>query len=160
MALPYIWLGVWLKDGSTVEANVNGSSAAATYKYTVAAGDLLELERMLIYIKDFGKFDADLYGNGAILTNGILITIERADGSSVDLVDGEPVKTNAHWAALCHDLVFHDTGTGDVVATARWTFARAGGPLVLEAGDSIEVVIQDNLTVLTGHRFQIQGLLF
>jgi len=145
----------WLKDGSTVEANVNGASVAKVYKYEVAATRTLSLERMIVYIKDTGTFDADLYGNGAILGNGILVSVEYADGTSLDLLDGEPVKTNSHWAALCHDVTYHDIGTGDNIATVRWTFGRAGAPLILEVGDSIEVTIQDNLTVLTGQRFQI-----
>lgn len=150
----------WLREGANIKANVDGSSVAKVYKYTVGAGDTLELERMIVFIKDTGTFDADLYGNGAVLTNGILVKVVYADGSDdLDLLDGLPIKTNGEWQGLCHDFNHNKIGTGDEVASVRWTFAKSGAPLVLETGDSFQVTIQDNLTVLTDHRFQIQGIL-
>lgn len=151
----------WLRNAAvSAEANVNGSSTPVDFFYTVPAGDTVDIERLIIYVKDFGTFDADLYGNGAVLTNGIDVKVVRSGGAEEDLLDGLPVKTNAEWMALAHDFIYNNIGTGDNVATVRWTFGKSGVPLRLEAGDRFVVTINDDLTVLTGHRFQIQGVAY
>lgn len=152
----------WLRNASSaIEANVDGSSTPVEFYYTVPAGDTLDIARLLVYIKDFGTFDADLYGNGAVLTNGIDVKVERAGAlPDEDLLDGESIKTNAEWQGLAYDFIYNDIGTGDNVASVRWTFARMGKPLRLEAGDRFVVTVNDNLTVLTAHRFQIQGIAY
>jgi hypothetical protein len=147
----------WLREsGGSRDANVNGSITPVLFEYTVTEGHA-DITRMIVAITDSGTFDATLYGNRVVLVNGIKVQIIRDGAVLLDLLDGEPVLSNTDWAALCHDFTYHDIGTGDNRATIRWTFAHAGSPLSLQVGDTLRVTVQDDLTELTGHYFQIQG---
>lgn len=156
----YLNVFKWLRDGANIEANVDGSSVPKVYQYTVGPGDTLLMYRMIVSYSDSGTFDASFYGNGATLNNGLLVKVVYADSSELDLLDGAPILSNHDWESMCYDFRYHDYGVGDGVATVRWTFANSGNPILLEAGDSFQVVVQDNLTVLTGQRFNIQGCFF
>jgi hypothetical protein len=147
----------WLREtGGSRDAAVNGSSTPEVFEW-VAPEDQALISRLIVSYVDTGTFDAALYGNGIILTNGIKVEVIEADDTVLDLLDAEPIKSNGDWQSLSYDFAYNDIGTGDNVATIRWTFSRAGRPLVLHAGDRFRVTIQDDLTGLTSHYFQIQG---
>lgn len=151
----------WLRNSSNqLEANVNGSSTPVEFFYTIPAGDTYDIARLLVYIKDSGTFDADLYGNGAVLTSGMEIKVERLGLPDQDLLDGVTIKTNAEWQSVAYDFSYNSIGSGDNVASVRWTFAKSGKPLRLEAGDRFVITVNDNLTVLKGHRFHVQGIAY
>lgn len=149
----------WLREsGGSREANVNGSSTPVLFEYEAPESSIF-LERMIISIIDFGAHDAALYGNGIILTNGIKVEVIEDDGSvHLDLLDGETIKSNGDWHAVCYDYTYHDIGTGDSIGTVRWTFGRTGEPLQLFEGEILRVTIQDDLTGLSNHTFQVQGV--
>jgi hypothetical protein len=147
----------WLREsGGSRDANVNGSSTPVLFEYT-STEDHVNVTRMLVTITDAGTFDALLYGNRVVLVNGIKVEIIRDGAVHLDLLDGEEITSNTDWAAICHDFTYHDIGSGDNRATVRWTFKHSGHPLTLLTGDILRVTIQDDLTGLTGHYFQIQG---
>ncbi len=147
----------WLREeGGSRDANVNGSSTPVLFEYT-ATEDHVDVARMIVTITDTGTFDATLYGNRVVLVNGIKVEVIRDGAVLLDLLDGHPIHNNTDWAAMCHDFVYYDIGTGDNRATVRWTFAHSGYPLSLREGDTLRVTIQDDLLTLSGHYFQIQG---
>jgi hypothetical protein len=146
----------WLREsGGSRDAAVNGSSTPVVFEW-VSTEDHAYISRLVVSYVDTGTFDAALYGNGIILTNGISVEVVE-NGTVLDLLDGETVKSNADWQAVSYDFHYNDIGQGDNVASIRWTFARAGHPLELNEGDSLRVTIQDDLTGLTSHYFQLQG---
>jgi len=51
-----------------------------------------------------------------------------------------------------------DYGSGDNFLAGRWTFRKAGEPLLLLPGNSFRVTVNDDLTGLVEHYFCIQGL--
>lgn len=145
-------------DGTGTK-NAIGTHAAAAEEYYIAgpSSGRLTIERMIVYVKDGAAFSAEKYGGAAALTNGILVKV-TTEGELVDLTDGVPVKTNAGWSRLCHDVSFHTTGAGDDAMSVRWTFAKSGKPLVLKsATDKLAVIINDDVDVLTEHYFMVQG---
>ena len=147
----------WLREsGGSRDASVNGLGTPVLFEY-LCTEDHVDVTRMIVTITDSGTFDALLYGNRVVLVNGIKVEIIRDGEVHLDLLDAEPILSNTDWAAMCHDFTYHDIGTGDNRATIRWTFAHSGFPLVLLDGDILRVTIQDDLTTLTGHYFQIQG---
>jgi hypothetical protein len=149
----------WLRNGDSRDANVNGSSTPVEFSYTVPAGSTLAIARMIIYIQDTGNFNAAQYGNGVILTEGIDIEHLTPEAVTYDLLDGEDILTNGHWAAMSHDLSYLSFGTGDNIATVRWSFDKTGAPLILHEGHTFIVRVNDDLTTLSAHHFNIQGLL-
>ncbi len=143
---------VWLRNGSTIDAAVNGSGTPVDYSYTVPAGEQMDIERMLVFIQDGGRFDAAKYGNNITMSTGIEVV-----ANGMDLLDSVDIVHNADWAAMCFDFAHFTMGTGDEAASVRWTFGKAGAPLRLTAGQSLTITINDNLAPLTEHRFNIQG---
>lgn len=143
-------------DGTgSIDMNVNGSVTPVTFKVTAAANELLIVNRAIIFIKDSGSLDADSYGNGLALTNGITGSVIKSDATEIPMFGQHPVKTNGDWAAYCYDIADHSFGIGDSILSARYTFTRDGGPIGLMPGDSLEVYINDDLTGLTGHHIRL-----
>lgn len=117
------------------------------------------LERMLIFIQDTGAFDADSYGNGISLANGIVVRVQDDSDTLLNLTAGKPIKTNAQWTRLCYDVSLSNYGTGDESAGVRWTFSKAGHPLRLDGSknERLEVVLNDSFVDLVDHTFLVQG---
>ncbi len=143
-------------DGTgTKNAVLDGSVTPQTIKYTATA--FVVIYRMLILIGDSTAPAAGNYGDVATLTNGIDVEVEM-NGTTVDLLDGISIKSNLDWARQCYDVGLSSYGTGTNFITVRWTFERAGVPIPMYPGDDLTVTINDDLTGLTDHYFQLQGV--
>jgi len=142
-------------DNKNANKDYNGSAA----EFTFTATENTKLERMIVYVEDAGGFDAGAYGNSVVLTNGISVEVVTHDGTQhIDLTDGLPIKTNAHWSRLCYDVNYIDYGTGNNAIAVRWTFAKSGAPLYLPIGYKLVVNVSDTLTGLVDHTFMVQGV--
>ncbi len=155
---PYINDFVFLRNGGSEDANVDGSSTPVEFSYTVPAGDTFWANRMVVLYEDTGGFSASIYGAESVLANGIGLKLVFADGSEQDLMDGVPLKSNAEWAGRCYDWAYIATGQGNNFAAARWTFGETGRPIQLNEGEKIVVTINDNMLFLVSQTFQIQGV--
>jgi len=147
-------------DGTgTKDAIGNYSAAAADFFIAPPAGQRYYLARLLVVIED-GAAGFDTGDYGAItsgLTNGIVAKWVRS-GTTHDLTDGVPVKTNVGWAAQCYDVALQTFGAGNSFLTVRWTFERRGvGILLTNPEDKFVLTLNDDLSTLVQHRFQVQG---
>jgi len=150
-------------DGTNAAANVNGSVTPVPFYAGPATGKVWELERMVVEVRDSLPFNVENYGNVATLSNGITLQVKRGGvgGTEVlDLVDGSPIKSGVGWASHCYDYEYKDHGTGDNFFVVRWTFSKAGIPLKLDGfhNDVLVATINDDLTALVDHEFNIQGI--
>ena len=129
--------------------------------YTCKQGrQQLCIYRMIVHIEDVGKFVSNRYGYDLVLTEGIHIAVHSEDESErVDLDGSENVFTNAGWGALCYDTRVDQYGTGNATGSlsVRWTFANAGAPISMSAGEHFVVTLNDDFTGLEPHTFLIQG---
>lgn len=150
----------FLSTDGTATGTKDMATTADEY-YITDSDSTLEIARMIVSYQDGTGGLGNEYGNlNAALTNGILVQVRARDGSTVrkDLLDGIPVKQNADWARYCYDFqIFKFSGADDIFA-ARWTFAKSGEPLILEPGQRLSMIIQDDLTNLTDHYALIQGV--
>ena len=120
----------------------------------------LEIYRMIVSYQDAGGGVVSEYGNlGAALTTGIEVKVIKRDGTTVrdDLLDGLPIKTNGEWARVCYDVNRLDWGAGEDLFCVRWTFEKGGKPLSLEPGQSLRMIVNDDLSLLTNHFAIVQG---
>jgi hypothetical protein len=142
----------------TYDAVGDYSGAAEEFYYEAPAGGAT-IERMLVSIGDTVGMQAQEYGNlGAALTNGIVVEIQDEDGVvNVVLTGQAPVHTNSEWGALCYDVDLKSWGSGNELLVVRWTFARSGESVRLNAGQKLVVRLNDSFTGLLSHRFMIQG---
>lgn len=143
-------------DGSG-DTNAVGNYVSATEFYiSPAVNKTLEIHRLLVHLTDTGSLDANTYGNGVVLTNGIQISL--TNGTGTRFITTNPITNNGDWGSQCYDsqaLVF---GQGDESLNARWTFTRAGVPLTLTSpSHRLSVILNDDFTGLNEHVFTVQG---
>jgi len=84
---------------------------------------------------------------------------DRQNNVLCNLSDNDPVKSNAHWGRHCYDIdvkSWGNTPTNELLV-GRWTFEKCGQPVVLQPDEKIKIVLNDDLTGLIAHHFQIQG---
>lgn len=147
-------------DGTgTKNAIGNYAGSPTEFKVTAQPNEYLSIERVLVGLSDAGTFDSGGYGNGLALTNGISAYVTDNLGTIVYYLTDEdnPIKTNGDWAHTCYDLTVHAFGSGDQYMAVRWTFARAGQPIELLPGWSVNFLLEDSMIHLTGQYFQLQG---
>ena len=146
-------------DGSgIVEAVGNYSATPTSFKISASEG-ACTIERLIIMIEDTGSFDSGRYGNGLSLINGVRVYLKNATDEVLEEFTSFPILTNGDWAGHCHDFNHFNWGTGNEVASIRWTFSKSGQPIRvrLGLGEYFEVYLNDDFTGLVKHRFTIQG---
>jgi len=150
-------------DGTgTTSAIGNYASTAETFELVAGpASPSLVVRRMLVTVRDSGAFDAELYGNGVELPNGLTLHVADADDVLLYSLTPTPIVRNADWTSVCYDAQILTWGIGDEFLAVRWTFAKSmhdsEGGIVLEAGDKLVLTANDDLTSLIDHTFTCEG---
>lgn len=145
-------------DG-TGTINATGNYAAGVENFYFESTGYAEIHRMLVHIVDTTGMSVEKYGNiNGGLTNGIrLITADADLVQTCELTAQIPVKNNGEWAGMCYDANLLTWGAGNQQLAVRWTFTRSGAPIKLGPGESLRIVLNDDLTGLVEHHFMIQG---
>ena len=154
------WISSYMTNGSTIHAVGNYAGAVEQFKF--APTRRVSVHRLIAYIQDTGNFSVSTYGNGLVLTVGIRLVVRAADDSLIQAIDGgEPIKSNADWSSLCYDINYHSFGVGDNALAVRWTFERAGAPILIDGtlGEYLAMELNDSFLTLTDHTFCVQGLI-
>jgi len=149
------YLSIHLQAASVVNMAVDGSSTPVEYSYTVPVGKKLMLNRGFLAIED--GVTAFAPGNfGAIsgpLGNGLEISI-TPNGESKQVL--ETWQTNRQIRDSMFD--FDQQFKADGAYIGRWTFSKdIGSSFVLNAGDKISALNQDDLTGLDYLSIRIKG---
>lgn len=149
-------------DGSgTINLVGNYASAAAEFYYT-NPNHTVQIERMIVMVEDTGNMSGDYYGSTAsALTNGIKLQVRDNNGNILtDIMAGAPILTNNDWQGKCHDLILPIwAAAGNKNYSVRWTFSKSGKPIVLAPDWRLSLILNDDLTGLVKHRYQVQGKL-
>lgn len=151
-------------DGTGESDFVGDYSGAPAYFYIQPpVGEEYYLSRIMVQITDQGSFDANLYGNGVALVNGITIEIKRGGPTGTvlkSLTATKPIKRNADWGRFCYDVDVKTWGSGPQVLVARWTLAKVGAKVRLRGTDQqcLVFTLNDSFTALIDHTFNIQSL--
>lgn len=147
----------------SVDLNVNGSVTPSTFSVpnlgaAFQSPDVV-ITRIMIQITTtsavgFGDF-GDISGG---LTNGIVL---RKNNDIISNIWN--VKKNSDFALLAYDYTPYDTtnpGIGIYGIAIRYTFGsmdKHGTSVKLAVGESLELIIQDNLSTLLSFRVMAQG---
>lgn len=137
--------------------NVDGSSTPQIFQIGGSASELdIDITRIMGYIQSGSAMDDSLFGSLAALTKGCLL--RRADGTLENLWH---VKTNGDLALIGFDFTYTPNApSGSFGARFRITYAgqdKHGVSIRLAAGDSLQFLIQDNLTGLEVFNLMGQG---
>lgn len=150
-----------LLNGASRNMNVDGLSASANFKYTVPAGKYVELRRINIIIEDDKVDPADFGGIAGELTNGIEVkAFDSGDSVLIDFCNGFPIKTNIEWGLLVGVDSIVQSGTGDDGLLIRFSLRRGSEATQLNAGEYLQITVNDNLTTITKFHAFLQGKIF
>lgn len=150
----------YLKDGSSVEMNVNGSVTAVDFDYTVPAGLYLELYKMTMMMTDGEIRWGDFAGLGTALTNGIEIQVLDSDENLLlDVTNSEDIKANEDLGFLAGTDAIRAGSAGDTAYIADMVVAVGQHPMVLAPGSIVRAKVQDDLTGVSYLRTSIHGRL-
>ena len=124
--------------------------------YTFKALSVIEAWRVIITLQD-ERLPIDGYGNGPPLESGINFFLCRAGGTFDSLLEHDPfgrapeevrIHTSFEWAEHCYDETdkggrrfFCRDGRPVEVAWFRFTFSKAGAPIIMAPGDMLELEI-------------------
>lgn len=147
--------------GSGVTAHMVGGSSGVTELFLSTARNYpFVVTRMIIQVEDGAGFDASDYGSIAGgLANGLRLFVLDENGAvQTEMTDANhTIKQNVDWPGYCYDARLDTYGAGNSTLSARWTFGRAGRPLILPANWQVAVMGQDDFSGLVDHHFLIQG---
>jgi len=144
---------------ATDNMNVDGSSTTQIFSIgPVGGGAAVEIDitRLLGFIADGVAMDDGKFGGISALTNGVVL---RHNNDVLTNIWNS--KTNGDFGLLCYDIAYTDKApAGENGFRFRNTYAgpsKHGVTIRLEAGDTLEVLIQDDLTGLTDFNMMAQG---
>lgn len=143
------------------ELDVDGSSTTQIFKVSVPAlnEDLqLDIARLSLVMTHSAAGDDSKFGSLSALTNGIVIRSTSNGGTTVR--NAWNAKTNGDLAVLSGNKLTYESRAGGGEFSTRTTYAITGehGVAVrLASGDSIEILIQDDLSSLSSLRLVAAG---
>ncbi len=141
---------------STIELAVNGSSTRQTFEIANPFETAEDITRIMFLMLTSGVPTLPKFGDLDALTRGVVMRV--VNGERVNYWN---VKSNADLAHMMYDLKFYTVaGQGQNGLAGRFTFAgpeKHGVAVRLNQGDTLEVIIQDDLTSLSSFRIMAQG---
>lgn len=149
---PHRYFNQYLTDGSNYNMAVDGSVTPVSFTAGPALGDVLELARLIFFLESSSDFDSVTFMDQSALVNGVQINV---GGVEVALW-----KDNADITCCMYDTVgiSQYTKLGRAIS-GRWTFTKGTGgeSLLIKAGETVEMLIQDDLSNTLVFRARAQG---
>jgi len=144
-----------LEAVATNMAVVGSLAAPVVYEVKPPSDEVWHLTRILMSITDQTAMDDALFGGIGALTNGVTIIESRVSESTFS-----NWRSNSSFKEDMYDVSYSTKApSGYFGLTCRWTFKNAGVAvrLVGSRGDSLKILIQDDLTGLDTFRVKAQG---
>lgn len=140
----------------TRDLDVDGSTTPVVFSLAGSGMVPIDVTRIMITMQTVTTPDLASFGDITALGDGIVL--RRVDG---DIRNIWNIKRNMDFANLAYDLQFYSSiGQGADGLTCRYTFAgqdKHGVAVRLEYGESLQLIIQDNLTGLSQFRIIAEG---
>lgn len=150
-------------DGSGIKQAIGDYSVTPkTFLLAPPPMETWEILRLMVFIRGPGPFRAEAYGPGNNpLPNGIRVFRRSGVIDDLELTDDIEIESNAAWRRENFDTDPSSYGAGDDFVAGRWTFGKAGAPLILRGVrfDTLEVDLNDDFTHLVEHTFKAHGIL-
>ncbi len=150
--------------GTTNNANNDYSGGVTEFIYTnTDANNTLFIGSLNIKIQDDGAFNLSEYANsGSSLTNGVNIYYTSATGTVRNDIIGTtfPIKKNSDYFNYTTEINIQDLGTGDSLIGIDLNFQKNRSNIKLGITDKIAIELNDDLSNLAEHTFQITGFTY
>lgn len=136
----------------------DGSTNRVIYSIDNQASVSLDITRILFKIITNTQPDMGTFGDLPQLSNGLVVRKKNNDGTYYNLFT---IDDNADFSLLAYDVDFYDaTKKGVYGIGVRLTFGGAskhGVTIRLDEDESLEAVIQDDLTGLVDFKIMVEG---
>ena len=145
---------------SSREMNVDGSSTPVVFSISPLAVQSGDIVRAICSITDNSDMDFETFGGISALTKGLVLRINNGDGTFRNISN---FKTNGDIENYAFDSRFEENNGGGVRSfSARLTWAgpsKHGVAIRLDGSlsESLELLVQDDLTALSSMRWIAQG---
>ncbi len=149
--------GALIQCGS-FNMNVDGSSVRKLFHVGPPLGSIWHITSLIIGITSTNVMDDSKFGSLTSLSKGVVL--RQVDGSSHNIF---VVNDNGGWRERCFDVSYADKAPAGVYgfgAKISFTDESGSGTTVIlngSTGDTLEFIIQDNLTALTKFAATVQG---
>lgn len=141
-----------------IDMSVDGSSTTEVFSITNIFAEAIDITRLIIHITDATVMDDSKFGGGVALTRGLVL---RKKISSSQYINYWNVKNNGEFGELAYDKTYDPKAPAGVYGlTIRLTYggqSKHGVVIRLEPGESIEILVQDNLTGQESFTIMFQG---
>lgn len=130
------------------ETNMVGAWLGQKKKFWVEAqrGEQFALKHAIIHMKITGPVKGGGYGSGLPLVNGISVYFYSAGFDTYfDILDTEVIRVNEDWGKHDYNTELTSYDPKQKVFKSHWDFTEDGGPVLMNSGDRIEVVLDDNI---------------
>jgi len=138
--------------------NVNGSGTPIEFVYKNSFGKTVNVARMLFNMVTDNNTPFNGFGDIAApgITNGIELRKKNTDGTYTNFFNA---KTNNRLQLLMFDIDFFNSTHPQAVngLSGRLTFEKFGSPVVLEEGEELQILVQDNLLTLLSFEAVVEG---
>jgi hypothetical protein len=138
--------------------NIDGSTATKIATISPPTGTKWDITRLVVHIEDETSMDSAKFGGLPALTNGIVL---RHKNNVINNIF--TVKSNGEFGERAYDIEYDPKAPAGVFGfRCRRSFGgqdKNGVVIRLDGslGDELQVLISDDLTGLTLHRYVIQG---
>lgn len=140
------------------DMNVDGSTTARIFGITNFFNKAVDITRVIIHLTDATAMDDALFGGMTALTRGIVFRKSLASGNFINYWN---IKSNGGFSELAYDKIYDDKAPAGVFGlSCRITYSgqeKHGVVIRLNQGESIQMLVQDNLTLLTSFTTMIEG---
>ena len=138
--------------GGEFQATGDYSAAPVNFEMAPPSGApnvRFHVARMIVLVSSHSPFEFE---------NGILL--QSVINSTVTTLTEIPIRVITDWSRYCYD-VREDSVAGKSTLVVRWTFMNTAAPIALNGldGDRMRLVLSDDLSGLSDHTFQFQGII-
>ncbi len=150
----------FLRNGSSAEMNINGSTVPQVFEYVIPAGKFAWLQRINISGHNEAITPELFIGLSALGVGLKFEALDELDNVLIEFTDGLNIKKNVDFNSLAGvDSTIDVNGAGQQDGfSVRWTMAKAGEALFMRAGYKLRVTIADDLRSINQLRMMVQGV--
>lgn len=140
------------------QINVDGSTTTQVFGITNFFDESVDITRFIFHCKDTTVMDDGKFCGGTTLTRGVVLRKKLNNGNYINYWK---IRNNGGWGELAYDKSYDDKAPAGLYGfTTRLTYggqSKHGVVIRLDPGESIEFLIQDDLTGLESGILMVEG---
>lgn len=138
--------------------NVDGSATTEVFGITNFFDESVDITRFIFHCRDATSMDDGKFCGRTVLPRGVLLRKKLLNGNYINYWK---VRNNGGWGELAYDKIYDEKAPAGLYGfTTRLTYggqSKHGVVIRLAPGESIEFLIQDDLTGLESGVLMVEG---